>query len=86
MSVQECLQKVGKAGVAGVASWAAVDVVLPVVISDPPVAVVIVVGTATYFVVDYAIGAVIDSYKSASLTKNELAMLWPDGALTPIQK
>ncbi len=86
MSVQECMQKVGKAGVAGVASWAAVDVVLPVVISDPPVAVIIVVGTATYFVVDYAIGAVIDSYKSASLTKNELAMLWPDGALTPVQK
>jgi hypothetical protein len=76
MSVQECIQHVAEVGVAGVSAWGAVTAIGTV---GAPVAVVVVFGAATYFVVDYGIGSYIDSFKTAPLTKAEIALLWPKG-------
>jgi len=81
MSFQECIQHVGKAGVAGVASWGAASAIGTI---GAPVAIVVVIGGATYFVADYAIDAYLDSFKTAPLTKAEIAMLWPKGLITGV--
>ena len=45
-----------------------------------PVAVAIIVGTATYLVVDWSINTITDSLKVGHLTADDVERVWPKGA------
>jgi hypothetical protein len=44
------------------------------------VAIAIVVGTATYLVIDWSIESIRDSIKISSLTVDDINRVWPEGA------
>jgi hypothetical protein len=84
MEVSEFVYKIGKAGIAGTASWAAAEaapelLALAGATGDVPAVVIIVIGIATYFVVDFAIDYTAKSLRTAHLTSKDVALLWPGG-------
>jgi hypothetical protein len=84
MEVGEFVWRIGKAGVAGTASWATGEFALDLLglagsSGGVPVIVVVVVGTAVYFVVDFAIDYTTKSLRTAHLTTKDVALLWPSG-------
>jgi hypothetical protein len=85
IQVQEFVHRVAKVGISGAASWATGQAAATAAIAAGasgavPVAVAIVVGAATYLVVDWAIDATVDSLKTSQLSSTELALVWPKAA------
>jgi hypothetical protein len=83
--VDELVTRLSKAAVGGVAAWAVGEVALDIAVAAGatgavPVAVVIVVGTATYLVVDWAIDTAADSMRVGYLTAEDVKRVWPEGA------
>lgn len=83
--VDELVVRLGKTAVGTSASWyvaqaAAGAAVTAGATGAVPVAVAIVVGTATYLVVDWAIDAVADAVRITHLSKADVKRLFPDGA------
>lgn len=83
--VDELIAKVGKIAVGGTASWALGGAAGSAAIAAGatgavPVAVVIVVGTATYLVVDWAIDSLSKTVKAGRLNADDVKRVWPTGA------
>jgi hypothetical protein len=83
--VDELVTRLVKSGVGGLASWAIADAAASAAIGAGatgavPVAIAIVVGTATYLVIDWSIENIRESIKINSLTNNDMSRLWPEGA------
>ena len=76
--------KLGKVGIGGVASWIVAMKALELATTAgatglAPVAVAIVVGTATYLVVDWAFDQTVKSLSVAEISDREVNLVWPPG-------
>ena len=83
--VDELVTRLGKIVVGGTASWAVGSVAGSAAIAAGatgavPVAVAIVVGTATYLVVDWAIDSIADAVRVGQLNADDIKRVWPTGA------
>jgi hypothetical protein len=83
--VSELVTRLAKSGVGAVTSWAVADAAESAAIiagatGAVPVAIAIVVGTATYLIVDWSIESIRDSIKVSSLTPDDVNRVWPKGA------
>ncbi len=82
--VDELVTRLGKAVVGGASSWAVGELAAGAAASAGatgavPIAVAIIVGTATYLVIDWAIDATAASLKVGYLTTDDVKRVWPDG-------
>jgi hypothetical protein len=83
--VDELVTRLVKSGVGAAASWAVADAAASAAIAAGatgavPVAIAIVVGTATYLIVDWSVESIRDSIKVSSLTPDDVNRVWPKGA------
>lgn len=83
--VDELVTKLGKIVVGGTASWAAGGAAGSAALAAGatgavPVAVAIVVSTATYLVVDWAIDSIADAVRVGQLSGDDIKRVWPSGA------
>lgn len=82
--VDELVTRLGKIVIGGTASWAAGVAGSATIAAGAagavPVAVAIVVGAATYLVVDWAIGSLADAARVGQLSANDIKRVWPAGA------
>ena len=82
--VDELAIKLSKSVVGGAAAWGVGEAAAGVAASAgavgaAPIAVAIVVSTATYLVIDWGIGKIANSLKVARLTVNDVKRIWPNG-------
>lgn len=85
IEVDELVTRIGKAAIGGSAAWLIGDAAAAAAIAAGatgavPVAVAILVGTATYLVVDWGIDAVRDSLRIGQIQPDEITRIWPNGA------
>jgi len=83
--LDELVTKLGKIVVGGTASWAAASAAGSAAVAAGatgavPVAVAIVVSTATYLVIDWAIDSIADAVRVGQLNANDVQRVWPSGA------
>jgi hypothetical protein len=83
--VDELVARLGKLLVGGAASWVVGDVAMATALAAGatgavPVAVAILVGTATYLVIDWCIDLTKDSLRVGYLTVDDVKRVWPKGA------
>jgi len=82
--VDELVTRLGKTVVGGAAAWAVGEVAVDAAVAAGasgavPIAVVIVVGTATYLVVDWVIDKVVDSMRVSHLSVDDIKRVFPKG-------
>ena len=85
MPVEDLVKRLGGIVVTGGASWAVASVAGKAAVAAGatgavPVAVAIVIGTATYLVVDWAIGEAVDAMRVGHLTAEDIKRVLPNGA------
>lgn len=83
--VDELVARLGKIAIGGTAAWVLGDAAAAAAVAAGatgavPVAVAIIVGTATFLVVDWSIDAIQDSLRIGQVTGEEVKRLWPEGA------
>lgn len=83
--IDELVARLSKIVVSGSTSWALGSAAGSAVVAAGatgavPVAVAIIVGTATYLVVDWAIDKAVDALRVGHLDAPDITRIWPEGA------